>query len=273
MAAKLKVCAMSDKLQEICTKRLEDVNALKAQRPENTLIAALPDAPRLRGFRNALIEAEKSGRTGLIAEVKQASPSQGIIRADFAPVALGESYAAAGADCLSVLTEPHWFKGDDAYLRDIRARVSCPILRKDFTVDAYQIYESRLLGADCILLIMAALDDVQATDFYNLAKELGLDVLVEVHNREELDRALRFTPDMVGVNNRNLKTLQVDLQTSHDLAGLMPQNCLRISESGIKTATEISALRASGYSAFLVGESLLRQGDVAEAVKNLVTPL
>lgn len=264
---------MSDKLQEICTRRARDVAAAKARVSQAELVARIADAPPTSGFRQALVSAQAAKRPGLIAEVKQASPSQGIIRAGFDPVAIAQDYAAAGADCLSVLTEPHYFKGDDAYLAAIRQAVPCPLLRKDFTVDAYQVYESRALGADCILLIMAALDDSQARDYHALATGLGLDVLVEVHDLSELERAAAFAPDMIGVNNRNLKTLLVDVNTSVALAPHMPTGTLCVAESGIKSADEIRMLQTHGYTSFLVGESLLRQGNVAEAVKKLLAPI
>ena len=262
---------MSDRLLEICERRRADVESLKATTPLADMIARAQDAPAARGFIHALRVAEQAGQPGLIAEVKQASPSQGIIRADFDPVAIARGYVDAGAHCLSILTEPHYFLGKDAYLRDIRASVPVPVLRKDFTVDTYQIHEARLIGADCILIIMAALDDHQAADFYATATGIGLDVLVEVHDAAELERALRFNPTMVGVNNRNLKTLQVDLQTSHDLAPHMPPATLRVAESGIRTAAEVTALKQAGYTAFLVGESLLRQNDVSAGVAALLT--
>lgn len=254
-------------LEEICTKKRAHVQAQKERTSLDDLKAQITSAPVPKGFINALKNHE---RTAIIAEVKKASPSKGIIRQEFNPVKIAQDYEIAGAACLSVLTDEPYFQGKDEYFRDIRAAVNLPMLRKDFIVDPYQIYESRALGADCILLIMAALSDRLATELYTLSASLGMDVLVEVHNEEELLRALTLNPEMVGVNNRNLKTLDVSVQTSHDLATKMPVSVVKIAESGIDSRQTIENLQNSGYQGFLIGESLMRQSDIKAALSTLI---
>jgi len=225
------------------------------------------DMPLPSGFASAL---KRQHGAALIAEVKKASPSKGIIRADFDPVNIAVSYENAGANCISVLTDEPYFQGHDDYLKAVKNSVTIPVLRKDFMIDPYQIYESRVLGADCILLIMAALSDDLACELYETALSLNLDVLVEVHDLEELERAAKLNPMMIGVNNRNLKTLQVDINTSFDLLINIPDNCMKISESGIATHDDLMRLHKSGYKGFLVGESLMRENDIEAALKNLI---
>ena len=210
------------------------------------------------------------GDVALIAEVKKASPSHGVIREDFEPVKIAQIYKDAGATCLSVLTDKPYFQGQDEFLSDIKKEVNLPVLRKDFILDPYQVYESRKIGADCILLIMAALDDDMAKRLYETALELRLDVLVEVHNLAELERAIKLDPMMIGVNNRNLGTLEVTLQTSYDLVSQIPPTTFKISESGIKTHDDIEHLSQIGYRGFLVGESLMKEDDIGKAVNNLM---
>ena len=259
-----------DVLQKICARTLQDLAERKTKTPLNDIKTAAYNAPPPRGFIQALKEKAASGSPALIAEIKKASPSKGLIRQDFAPAELAELYEQGGAACLSVLTDSPFFQGRPEYLIQAKSACSLPILRKDFMLDAYQICESRALGADCILLIVAALDDPQMQNLYNLAKDLGRDVLVEVHNLHELERAKALNADMIGVNNRNLKTLEVSIETSHALSKAMPHDCLRVAESGIFDNSDIKNLQQSGYNTFLVGESLMRQADVKKATAALL---
>jgi indole-3-glycerol phosphate synthase len=238
--------------------------------PEPALRALLAEAPPVRPFAAALENQVIAGRYGLIAEIKKASPSRGLIRADFDPAALAEAYQAGGAACLSVLTDAPYFQGSDDHLREARAACDLPVLRKDFILDPYQVVESRALGADCILLIMAALDDGMARELAALAAELDVDVLVEVHDRTELDRALHLETRLIGINNRDLKTLKVDLQTTEKLAPLVPPGRIIVGESGINDPADFDRLGVSGARCFLVGESLMRSGDVAAATRRLL---
>jgi indole-3-glycerol phosphate synthase len=231
-------------------------------------IAEKVDPPR--GFGNALKAAVVEGRCGLIAEIKKASPSGGLIRPDFDPAALAHTYASAGAACLSVLTDGPYFQGDTEDLRLAREAVALPVLRKDFMLDPWQIYESRAMGADCVLLIMAALTDEMALELETIARDLDMAVLAEVHDRRELDRALGLQTPLIGINNRNLKTLQTDLQTTIDLAEYVGPDRLLIAESGIRTHEDVLHLGRAGAQCLLVGESLLRQADVGAAVHALL---
>jgi indole-3-glycerol phosphate synthase len=261
---------MADVLAEICAVKREHVARCKAARPEVSLRAMAAKAPPVRGFAAALESRMTAGNFGLIAEIKKASPSRGLIRADFDPPALARAYQAGGATCLSVLTDTPYFQGDDDDLRTARAACELPVLRKDFILDPYQVVESRALGADCVLLIMAALDDGEARELAAVAAELGLDVLVEVHDRAELDRALRLDCRLIGINNRNLKTLKVDLRTTEELAPLVPPGRTIVGESGIYDPADLDRLAAVGARCFLVGESLMKAGDVAAATRRLL---
>ncbi|NHN85511.1 indole-3-glycerol phosphate synthase TrpC [Acetobacter musti] len=223
-----------------------------------------------RGFGRALKEKTADLTPGLIAEIKKASPSAGLLRDPYDPVAIAKSYAGAGAACLSVLTENSCFHGSNEDLVAVRAACQLPVLRKDFVIDPWQIYESRLIGADCILLIMAILTDEEAAELVDHAKGLDMDVLVEVHSEDELNRALVLDTSLVGINNRNLKTLTTDLQTTIDLAPLVPPDKIIVSESGIKTHDDIKRLSAVGASGFLVGEALLRNADPGEGLRALL---
>ena len=257
---------MSSVLKEICERKARHVEEKKAQTPLSDLEALAKNATRPRGFTNALKNATGPA---LIAEVKKASPSKGVIREDFTPVEIAKIYESNHADCLSVLTDEPYFHGHDDYLKAIKAAVNLPLLRKDFMIDPYQIVESRALGADCILLIMAALNDALAKELYDIATDLGMDVLVEVHDAEELQRANALSPAMIGVNNRNLKTLEVDVQTSHELLPQIPDTALKVAESGLSDAKTITDLHTSGYNAFLIGESLMRHENISEKIRLL----
>ncbi len=255
---------MSDKLAEICGRKREHVARARATLPLAALRRALPPDPP-RGFLRALRAEAAAGRPALIAEIKRASPSRGLIRADFDPATLARAYAAGGAACLSVLTDAPYFQGADEYIAAARAAVPLPVLRKDFILDPYQVAEARVLGADAILLIVAALTDAEAIALEAEASDLGMDVLVEVHDEAELARALRLRSPLIGVNNRNLKTLEIDLATTERLARLMPGDRLLVCESGIASAADLRRMQAMGAPCFLVGESLMRQADVAAA--------
>ncbi|WP_339816576.1 indole-3-glycerol phosphate synthase TrpC [Paenibacillus sp. FSL R7-0216] len=226
-----------------------------------------------RSFHSALTAGRKRDM-GLIAEVKKASPSKGLIRPDFHPVQLAAAYEAAGTDCISVLTDETYFQGSGAYLSAIREAVNVPLLRKDFVIDERQIYEARLLGADAVLLIAAILSDVQLRDYLALATVLGLDALIEVHDREELDRVLALpTAKLIGINNRNLRTFEVSLETTTALAALVPPHATLISESGIQTREDVEFLQRNGAKGVLIGETFMRRANVGDAVHDLMGPI
>ncbi len=261
---------MSDTLTRICADKRAHVARRKAERPIAALDAEARAAGPPRGFAAALAGAVATDGLALIAEIKRASPSRGVIRADFDPPALARAYRDGGAACLSVLTDTPYFEGADRHLRAARSAVELPCLRKDFTLDPYQVVEARALGADCMLLIMAAVDDGQAAEIEATAREFGMDVLVEVHDEAELGRAARLHSRLIGINNRDLKTLAVDLATTERLAPLVPDGAELVCESGLGTHADLQRAMAAGVHRFLVGEALMRERDVAAATLALL---
>ncbi|MBL8360837.1 MAG: indole-3-glycerol phosphate synthase TrpC [Rubrivivax sp.] len=260
---------MSDILDRIVTVKREEVAAARGVRNEASLLADRGVWSAPRGFAAAMRRKVHAGLSAVIAEVKKASPSKGVLREHFVPAEIASSYERHGAVCLSVLTDERFFQGSAGYLQQARAACALPVLRKDFIVDAYQVVESRALGADCILLIAACLDDAQLRDFEANAIELGLDVLVEVHDAVELDRALRLKTPLVGINNRNLKTFEVSLDTTLTLLSGIPPDRLVVTESGILGGADVQRMRAAGVHAFLVGEAFMRADDPGAALARL----
>lgn len=256
-------------LDKILAKKNTEVAAAKTRISSSALQEKISRCPATRGFEARLRYSSQKG-TAIIAEVKKGSPSKGIIRADFDHLAIARGYAAAGASCLSVLTDESFFYGNLSFLSDISAQIDIPLLRKDFIIDPYQIYEARAYGADAILLIAAALNLEQLQQFYALAQQLGLDVLLEVHNEEELQVALQTDCTLLGINNRCLKTFVTDLQFSERLLRLIPAQRLVVSESGIRSRADIDRLVRAGAGAFLVGESLMREDDYVDKLHQLL---
>ncbi len=259
---------MSNVLEEICARKREHIEAKQASVSLDDLKYQVTEVSAPRGFIQSMMS--KAPFAALIAEVKKASPSKGIIRENFNPAEIAKAYEVSGAACISVLTDEPFFQGSDEHLKEVRDATCLPVLRKDFMLDKYQIYESRALGADCILLIMAALSDDEAKHLNATSMELGMDVLVEVHNEEELERALAFQPNIIGVNSRNLVTMDVDLNIAHTLASKIPDIIYKIAESGIAANEDIISLKKSGFSGFLVGETLLREDNIGLAVQHLL---
>jgi len=260
---------MSDILQRIVAVKQEEVQQARRVRSLADLHSDVAQAPPVRAFAAALQAKVAAGQPAVIAEVKKASPSKGVLREHFVPADIARSYEAGGAACLSVLTDVQFFQGSTAYLQQARAACSLPALRKDFIIDPYQVVEARAMGADCILLIAACLDDAQMAELEACALELGLDVLVEVHDAAELDRALRLKTPLVGVNNRNLRTFEVSLETTLELRDRIPAGRLLVTESGILGREDVRRMRAAGVHAFLVGEAFMRAPEPGVALQGL----
>lgn len=258
-----------DVLQRILQRKAEEVAERSARISLDDIKAQAAAAPPPRGFAAAIEAKIAAGDAAVIAEVKKASPSKGVIRADFDPAAIARSYEAGGAACLSVLTDIDFFQGADDYLRQAREACSLPVLRKDFTIDPWQVYEARALGADCILLIVAALDDARLAALSELALALDMDVLVEVHDMDELERALQVPAPLLGINNRSLRSFEVSLDTTLSLKHAVPGDRRLVTESGIAAAEDVRRMRAAGVAAFLVGESFMRERDPGAALQRL----
>ncbi len=252
---------MSDILQKIVARKAEEIAERSARLSLDELRRQVQNLPLPRPFAGDLERAIARGRPAVIAEIKRASPSKGLLRDPFLPADIARSYAAAGACCLSVLTDRDFFQGSEDYLKEARAACELPVLRKDFIIDPYQVYEARLIGADCILLIVAALDDARLLELERLAVDLDLDVLVEVHDATELQRALAIGATLIGVNNRNLRTFETRLETTIELLSRIPAGCTVVTESGIHTRADVALMRAHGVHAFLVGEAFMRAPD------------
>lgn len=258
-----------DILNRILNRKVQEIEQRQSQRPLAQLQQVLDSASPVRGFMRSLEHRLQQNLPAVIAEIKKASPSKGVIRQDFNPVEIARSYQQGGAACLSVLTDEDFFQGCDDYLIAARGACELPVIRKDFIIDPYQVYEARVLGADCILLIVAALDQARLVELYKLATDLGMDVLVEVHDQPEMQRALELDLSMVGINNRNLRSFETRLDTTLELLPLLPENCFVVTESGIHTAEDVQFMRNSNVNAFLVGEAFMRADDPGKALSDI----
>jgi len=258
-----------DILKRIIERKREEITERRRHVPLSQLEVRVQSVEPSRGFVKALQAKIAEGSPAVIAEIKKASPSKGVLREDFDPVEIAESYEANGAACLSVLTDVDFFQGSDEYLKQARAACSLPVLRKDFVVDPYQIYEARAIGADCILLIVSVLDEKQLSDLYSLTKRLGMDALVEVHDAAELEVALKLDPPMVGINNRDLRTFETSLDTTIGLLDQIPESCLVVTESGIRQSADVRLMQEHNVNCFLVGEAFMRSEEPGEALAEL----
>jgi indole-3-glycerol phosphate synthase len=263
---------MTDKpdiLKKIVHRKFEELTARAERLPLRELVASLEHAPATRAFASALAAKVDAGQAAVIAELKKASPSKGLLRADFRPAEIARSYERGGATCLSVLTDVDFFQGADSYLSEARDACALPVIRKDFIIDAYQVYEARAIGADCILLIVACLSDAQLSELSGLAHHLGMDVLMEAHDAAELERALAVPGRLIGINNRNLRTFEVSLDNTLALLGQIPADRLVVTESGVHSRADVALMRRNGVNAFLVGESFMRAPDPGEKLAEL----
>ncbi|MGD9000744.1 MAG: indole-3-glycerol phosphate synthase TrpC [Granulosicoccaceae bacterium] len=258
-----------DILKKIIARKHEEIAERSAKVSLEDLKRQVETAPPLRGFVKAIKARLAAGQPAVIAEIKKASPSKGVLREDFRPAQIAQSYEQGGAACLSVLTDVDFFQGGDAYLQEARAACSLPVIRKDFIIGPYQVYEARVIGADCILLIVAALDDAQLHELCNLASELGMDVLVEVHDGEELLRALALQTPLIGINNRNLRTFETSLDTTLNLLSQIPDDRIIVTESGIHTPADVARMREHEVNTFLVGEAFMRAAEPGEKLAEL----
>jgi len=260
---------MSNILEQILATKAEEIQQRQAQISLAELKQRILKAPQTKGFVSALQQRASQQQAGIIAEIKKASPSKGVIRADFDPVAIAQSYASAGATCLSVLTDEQYFQGHDNYLVQVGGAVSLPLLRKDFTIDEYQVYEARAIGADCILLIVSALSAEQLNQLHTLAASLELDVLIEVHDAAELETALALKPKLIGINNRNLKTFTTELKTTIDLLPQIPSDVTVVTESGISRIEDVKLMQQHEVFCFLVGEAFMRADEPGDELSKL----
>jgi indole-3-glycerol phosphate synthase len=258
-----------DILKKIVQRKRIEIAQRRVQRPLEELFAQLSQRSAPRGFAKAIADKIKTGQAGVIAEIKKASPSKGVLRADFYPAKIAKSYQQGGAACLSVLTDVDFFQGCDDYLRQAREACDLPVIRKDFIIDPYQVYEARAIEADCILLITACLDDHQLKALNDLAHELGMDVLIEVHDAEELERALKVEHRLIGINNRDLRTFDVSLETTLGLLDRIPQDRILVTESGILTQEDVARMRSRQVNAFLVGEAFMRAENPGTRLREL----